>query len=63
MPFDGSAKRTHEALIDSRLHVIAGGPHGINVSHADEFNDVLLAFLDEDFAGAGRPNPAMAAAR
>ena len=45
VPFEGSGKRTHEALAGSELHVIAGGPHGINVSHADEFNRVLLAFL------------------
>ncbi|MDT7760392.1 MAG: non-heme chloroperoxidase [Mycobacterium sp.] len=50
VPFEGSGKRTHEALAGSRLHVIAGGPHGINLSHADEFNEVLLNFLDEDFA-------------
>jgi pimeloyl-ACP methyl ester carboxylesterase len=52
VPFEGSGKRTHEALPDSRLHVIAGGPHGIPMSHADEFNRVLLAFLAEDFASA-----------
>jgi len=45
VPLEGSGKRTHEALAGSELHVIAGGPHGINVSHADEFNRVLLAFL------------------
>lgn len=50
-------------LADSRLHVIAGGPHGINVSHADEFNDALLAFLDEDFAGAKPADSGMTAAR
>jgi pimeloyl-ACP methyl ester carboxylesterase len=50
VPFAGSGKRTHEALPDSRLHLITGGPHGVNVSHADEFNDALLAFLGEDAA-------------
>ena len=45
VPFEGSGKRTHEALAGSELHVIAGGSHGVNVSHADEFNRVLLAFL------------------
>jgi pimeloyl-ACP methyl ester carboxylesterase len=50
VPFEGSGKRTHEALADSRLHVIAGGPHGINTSHAGEFNEVLITFLREDFA-------------
>ena len=48
VPFEGSGRRTHEALPDSRLHVIAGGPHAIPVSHADEFNAVLLDFLAED---------------
>ncbi len=45
--FDGSGKRTHEAIIGSELHVIAGGPHGINVSHAAEFNETLIAFLQK----------------
>jgi len=46
VPFEGSGKRTHEAIPQSHLHVIAGGPHGVNVSHADEFNDELLKFLE-----------------
>ena len=45
VPFEGSGKRTHEAIPGSELHVIAGAPHGCNVSHADEFNATLLAFL------------------
>lgn len=45
VPFEGSGKRTHEAIAGSELHLIAGGPHGINVSHADEFNSVLIDFL------------------
>jgi len=46
VPFAGSGKRTHEAIPQSQLHVIAGGPHGVNVSHADEFNEELLKFLE-----------------
>jgi len=46
VPFEGSGQRTHEAIPQSHLHVIAGGPHGVNVSHADEFNAELLKFLD-----------------
>ncbi len=45
VPFEGSGKRTHEAIAQSELHLVAGGPHGINVSHADEFNTTLLEFL------------------
>jgi non-heme chloroperoxidase len=43
--FDGSGKLTHEEVEGSELHVIKGGPHGINVSHTDEFNETLIAFL------------------
>jgi pimeloyl-ACP methyl ester carboxylesterase len=43
--YEGSGKRTHEALSGSRLHVIAGGPHGCNVSDAEEWNNALLGFL------------------
>lgn len=45
VPLEGSGARTHRAIPGSELHVIAGGPHGCNVSHADEFNRVLLEFL------------------
>ena len=47
VPFEGSGARTHATITGSDLHVVAGGPHGINVSHADEFNAALLAFLDK----------------
>lgn len=43
--YEGSGKRTHEAIPSSQLHVIAGGPHGCNVSHAEEWNSTLLTFL------------------
>jgi pimeloyl-ACP methyl ester carboxylesterase len=45
VPFEGSGKRTHEALANSELHLIAGGPHGCNTSHAEEWNRVVLDFL------------------
>ncbi|MGI4895665.1 MAG: alpha/beta fold hydrolase [Janthinobacterium lividum] len=45
VPLEGSGARTHAAIAGSRLHVIAGAPHGCNVSHAEEFNQALLAFL------------------
>jgi pimeloyl-ACP methyl ester carboxylesterase len=45
VPFDGSGARTHAMVKGSKLKVIAGGPHGINVSHAAEFNDALVSFL------------------
>lgn len=45
VPFEGTGKRTHETLPQSELYLIAGGPHGINVSHIEEFNNALLAFI------------------
>lgn len=45
VPFEASGKRTAQTIEGAELHVIAGGPHGMNASHAQEFNDVLLAFL------------------
>jgi len=45
VPFEGSGARTHQAVPGSELHVIAGAPHGCNVSHAEEFNQALLGFL------------------
>src|SRR3982751_4013863 len=42
VPFEGSGKRTHEAIAHSQLVLIPGGPHGINLSHADAFNAALL---------------------
>jgi pimeloyl-ACP methyl ester carboxylesterase len=38
VPFEGSGQRTHTANADSRLHVIAGAPHGCNISHQAEWN-------------------------
>lgn len=45
VPFDGSGKLTHAALPGSELHVIAGAPHGANVSHEAEWNRALINFL------------------
>jgi non-heme chloroperoxidase len=46
VPFEGSGKRSHEAIEGSELVVLDGAPHGCNVSHAAEFNRALLAFLE-----------------
>jgi len=45
VPFEVSGKRSHEAIKDSQLAVIKGGPHGVNASHAEAFNKSLLEFL------------------
>lgn len=45
VPFEVSGKRSHEAIAGSELVLVAGGPHGLNTTHAEEFNAALLAFL------------------
>ena len=45
VPFEGSGKLTHEALVGSELVLVEGAPHGLNVSHKEQFNSALLNFL------------------
>jgi len=45
VPYDGSGVRTHAAIAHSELVVVDGAPHGLNVSHTDQFNTALLDFL------------------
>lgn len=46
VPFEVSGKRTAAAIPGSTVVVVEGAPHGFNVSHKDEFNQSLLAFLE-----------------
>ena len=46
VPFEVSGRRTHKAIEGSELALIAGGPHGLNATHAEQFNDALLGFLN-----------------
>ena len=45
VPFEVSGKRTHESVQGSQLALIQGGPHGLNASHAEQFNKALVEFL------------------
>jgi non-heme chloroperoxidase len=45
VPFEGSGQRTHRAVPHSQLVTAKGAPHGLNVSHAQAFNEALLSFL------------------
>lgn len=47
VPIEGSGQRTHRAVPHSKLVTVAGAPHGLNVSHAQAFNEALLSFLRE----------------
>jgi hypothetical protein len=45
VPFEVLGKRTHETVKGAELALIEGGPHGLNATHAAEFNRALLDFL------------------
>jgi len=45
VPFEVSGKRSHAAIAGSRLVLVPGGPHGLNVTHPQQFNQALLEFL------------------
>ncbi|GLY33903.1 alpha/beta hydrolase [Kineosporia sp. NBRC 101731] len=46
VPFEVSGKRVAETVPGAQVHVIKGGPHGMNATHPAEFNEALLAFLE-----------------
>jgi non-heme chloroperoxidase len=45
VPFEVSGKRTAEIVEGATTVVVEGGPHGVNATHAEEFNRALLEFL------------------
>lgn len=45
VPYEVSGQHTHQLVKGSQLHLIKGGPHGCNVSHAEEFNQTLINFI------------------
>jgi pimeloyl-ACP methyl ester carboxylesterase len=45
VPVEVSGRRTHEQVAGSELVTIKDGPHGVNVSHTEEFNAALVRFL------------------
>jgi pimeloyl-ACP methyl ester carboxylesterase len=47
LPIDGQGRRLHAALPDARYVEIEGGPHVMCVTHAEDVNRELLAFLRE----------------
>lgn len=47
VPYEYSGKLTHEAIPNSKVVLIKGGPHGLNATHTKEFNEALLSFLKD----------------
>ncbi len=45
VPIDASGKQAAEMISDSRLEVIEGAPHGLNYTHTEKLNELMLDFL------------------
>ena len=45
LPIDATGKRMPALIPGAQLHVVEGGPHGLNWTHATEVNKALLTFL------------------
>ena len=45
VPIEGSGLLTHLAVASSTLVRVPGAPHGMNLTHADAFNQAVLSFL------------------
>jgi non-heme chloroperoxidase len=57
LSIDGQGRRLHAALPDARYVEIEGGPHVMCVTHAEEVNRELLAFLREPAVAAATTEP------
>lgn len=45
LPIEATGKRTAALIPGAQLHIVEGGPHGLNWTHATEVNKALLTFL------------------
>lgn len=45
VPMEGSGQRTHHLVPHSHMRVLRDAPHGLNVTHAQAFNDAILSFM------------------
>ncbi|HEX6023248.1 MAG TPA: alpha/beta hydrolase [Solirubrobacter sp.] len=53
LPVEATARRIPEFVSDCEVVEIAGAPHGLLWTHADEVNEALLTFLTRDRAAMG----------
>lgn len=45
VPIATSAEQASKGIADNEYHIIKGAPHGLNVTHAEELNKLLVEFL------------------
>jgi non-heme chloroperoxidase len=47
VPYKTSAEQAAAGIVDNTYHLIDGAPHGLNLTHGDKLNELLLAFLKQ----------------
>ena len=47
VPIKTSGEQASKGIINNQYHVISGAPHGLNVTHAEELNKILIDFLNK----------------
>lgn len=45
VPIKTAGEQAAKGIVNNQYHVISGAPHGLNVTHADELNEILINFL------------------
>jgi len=45
VPIETAGNQAAKGIKNNQYHVVSGGPHGLNVTHKKELNEVLLKFL------------------
>lgn len=45
VPIKTAGEQAAKGIVNNEYHVIPGAPHGLNVTHADELNKILIDFL------------------
>ncbi len=45
VPIATSAEQAAKGISNNRFEIIKGGPHGLNITHAEELNTILIDFL------------------
>jgi len=45
VPIKTAGEQAAKGIVNNEYHVISGAPHGLNVTHADELNKILIDFL------------------
>jgi non-heme chloroperoxidase len=56
LPYEATSRRLPALLANARSTVIAGGPHAIIWTHAEEVNRALLSFTGHPGPAGGRQN-------